>query len=883
MCTIKSSGMFHIFAAVGVLTLFVISTNALGLAQNDITITYENIRSAYFRGENAALVMKIVNNSDKDIDGAELEIYIDGLIQQQAQIGLIKSSGEAKKLFRIDTLLLKSGQYTIRCKLRSGKDILAEADFPFWVARRWNPDRMRVWLWTHEKFGKKVWKLDKEAKKQLRWYSDKGFNSFLPGGGVGYKQNYGGFGKEKCELFDYALCKGLETGFTASGGFKENIDIPEAKYKSRRYSKTGKVFTNPFHPEVARSQNRSNMEIMEIIRHFPGIKTCFFNSEIEDNLLADTPLAKERLDEPYGPTVKHKFLAPGVIADNDEGYVRWIYRYKWGEGLVTANERAARIVHSYRPDIDVFSDPLRRTTTYGRYKGMDIISTWTYTNPDPKLMLFIETLIANGKPFEQGVMHTVTMLNYAGSIAPKEKGWTLMGPDRLLETSWINLSRNPDTLSIYIGSGCDPFDPGFPKAENTTSEQKSTESYPYQTFPESFDAFKAFNEQVVKPYGPMIRKLSRTPRRVAVLSSESSRVYSASPNLVGHYANYQIYSFYSLLNMIHIPTDVVFDETIAKYGLDDYDVLVLPKCDTLTKTVYDNILAFHNRGGLVISDQYLRAEIPDVIGFDFDFTYRSKVSVNALLENKDYAEMSDNLNERMAQLKDVKGVTALDDQKIMASYVALLRKGLHGKINRDVDCSSHAALLNMLEKDGAKYLFVINDKRIYGDRFGKYKAMLEKAVPQKVTITLNEWEDEKLFLYDILEKKRLQYRKESGIYKFDVDLPAPGGKIIVMLSEKLNGVEILAPREIKNRGIRHKINVLIRSDGGDLLPGTQPVKLQITDPDGNVSEYSDYYATESGVLSIDFVAGLNDTAGTWTIEVQELMTGKRQKASFELL
>jgi len=49
--------------------------------------------------------------------------------------------------------------------------------------------------------------------------------------------------------------------------------------------------------------------------------------------------------------------------------------------------------------------------------------------------------------------------------------------------------------------------------------------------------------------------------------------------------------------MCHVAADVIFDETILESGLDGYDVLVLPKCDTLLKSVYDRILAFQKRGG----------------------------------------------------------------------------------------------------------------------------------------------------------------------------------------------------------------------------------------------------------------------------------------------
>ena len=131
-----------------------------------------------------------------------------------------------------------------------------------------------------------------------------------------------------------------------------------------------------------------------------------------------------------------------------------------------------------------------------------------------------------------------------------------------------------------------------------------------------------FINKVVKPYGPMIKTLKPVRRRVAVLSSEASRTYPASPRYSSsHYDNYQVYEFYILLNMIHVPADVIFDETVTKYGLEDYDMLVLPKCGTLTKSVYDKIVAFEKQGGLVVSDQYLRASINNVIHFDFNFMH----------------------------------------------------------------------------------------------------------------------------------------------------------------------------------------------------------------------------------------------------------------------
>ena len=423
---------------------------------SNVMVENENIRLVYTRGEKAVLRLKITNQSSSCYDNLDVLINIDDVIKHKKTIAL-KDQSQTTCDFEIDTLILKSDQYTVSCTLRAKKDILlGSLEIPFCVAKPWKEDTMRVWLWPHKNFSKVVYKYDDDAIKQLEWYVDKGFNSFLPGGGVGYEPSYGGFTKEKLQLFDYALYRGWEMGFVPWGGFDEDIQGKGTKFKPLNFPKTGKLYTNPFHSDVAYSQNEANKSIMEKIQQFPSVKLCFVNSEIEDKLPAlfdfDEDIAA--LDEIVVP---HKFILPGVIYDNDEGYLKHKYKYSLTDGLTTANRRVAQVVHSYRPDIKVFTDPLRRTVLFDRYECMDIISSWTYTNPDPKYMLFIETLIAYAKHSNKDVMHTVTMLNYPGSVAPKEYGWTLIGPDRLVETNWINLSRRPDGLSLYISSMCDPF------------------------------------------------------------------------------------------------------------------------------------------------------------------------------------------------------------------------------------------------------------------------------------------------------------------------------------------------------------------------------------------------------------------------------------------
>ena len=182
----------------------------------------------------------------------------------------------------------------------------------------------------------------------------------------------------------------------------------------------------------------------------------------------------------------------------------------------------------------------------------------------------------------------------------------------------------------------------------------------------------------------------------------------------------------------------------------------------------------------------------------------------------------------------------------------------------------------------ADYLFVVNDKRDYGPRVGEFKAMLEKALPQTVTVDLRDRGAQDLVLYDMIERQRLESAPTSSGIQFDVDLPAPGGKIIALLQRPLAQVEIVAPAQM-SPGVRCPIDVLIRSDDDTLASGVLPLQLEITDPQGRPGPLSDYYAVKNGVLTVRMTPALNDVPGTWTIKAQDLTAGLTAQVTVELV
>ena len=154
----------------------------------------------------------------------------------------------------------------------------------------------------------------------------------------------------------------------------------------------------------------------------------------------------------------------------------------------------------------------------------------------------------------------------------------LLGPDPCKEASWILLSRAAKIIGYYYCSSCNPLK--YCQPEDQFRVPRATS-----------EAIRELAEREYWPYGPLITRLEVAPRRIAVLSSQASRLYGKSPRTLG-YPNDQIYGFYSVLAMAQLDGDVLLDEQVERGALRNYDVLVLPKCDVVTKTMYDEIRKF---------------------------------------------------------------------------------------------------------------------------------------------------------------------------------------------------------------------------------------------------------------------------------------------------
>ncbi|MBM4086751.1 MAG: hypothetical protein FJ272_18345, partial [Planctomycetes bacterium] len=559
----------------------------VGLAQE---LALSAPRSAYWRGETIPLSVAASGAVAK----GDLRVSLDQMP------GLtVPFDGKSAKV-AVPTADVRVGTYELRAAVGG-----VAATMSVTVARRPASDRLEIWLWG-------------TGGGDYAYYYDHGFTI---AGGPNWTYWKDADRAAHIQQLDSKLVRGVYATIGPCGGIQRrdlkgvNAEADDVAYKGA--GRRGEEILNPFAPEVERVRRESNQKLMEAIGDHPSVKMAFYNTELVDNLWLDNlnrggiELTQRKLGFTRDQRGQPKFVSPGVIADDDRGYLFLKHVYKEGNGLSYANRKTAEDIKRYRPDVWTVTDPYRQVTFLDMFPGLDAVETWTYTNNDPKLMLYIETLRALTRGTKQMPLQMVTLLNYPGMLAPKSAtaelsaqrvldkpdhaGWMLMGPDRCKEVSWIILSRAPKIIGYYYSSACNPQKYNRPEDQFYVPHATS-------------DAIQELSDRVFRPYGQMITRLDVAKRRIAVLSSHAARLYGKSPRTIG-YPNEQIYAFYSVMAMAHLNGDVLLDEHVEKGALKDYDVLALPKCDVVTKTMHDEMVKFAQRGGIIFSDQHLGPDI----------------------------------------------------------------------------------------------------------------------------------------------------------------------------------------------------------------------------------------------------------------------------------
>lgn len=820
-------------------------------------------RSVFYRMEkDASMVLTVRNLSKERLPSVKLRMSIEGFLNWTVEQVLEDIAPSATVSFNcaVPADRLRPDVYTVSVHADVDQWASGSANFPFTVVARPNPNRFPVLMWGSV------------PDQNVPRIAELGFTAVFATG-VDFKYLWDN--PQATDSHNFAtnpdhhrnLNDSVETimkaNMNVAGNFSPGYWLIANRPEFRRVLRPGEINSGylpdicPRLPAVRNFCRRAADAMMSSYAPYPAFTFLNLHSELRDNAEpCFHPEDVEAYREATGLDVPDEVARKaGVnykdIPDFPENrivpddhllltYFRWYW--KQGDAWVPLNDAIFDAVKKVRPDIQIWHDPaVRVAPTYGSGGRLDMIGNWTYSNPAPvRIGMTTDELLcmAQGR---QKVMQTIQTIWYRTQTAPKQKRdamedsqdawdpWDDHDPDaayitpspaHMTEAFWTAISRPIDMIG-YHGAGA--IIDGQWGWDYTMTHRDTA------------DALGRMHKQVIEPFGPMLRQLDNRPADVACLESFASQVFAQSATFGwarGHIAGYWLASQYAGLQ-----SDVVYDETVVGGGLDRYKVLIMADCPVLTQSVYESIVAFQQRGGIVIADERLTPAItPDI---------------------------------RVPMIAAWDGGDPLRWQAELLATAEYIRKELDGRYEWFVRSENPQVVIHARERDDVQYVFAINDCRQFGNYVGPYGKVMEDGLPAETTITIRRGGTK---VIDLMAGEEVPVRCDGPVTQFDAAL-APGGGNIYVIMDRMPAAVRLDMAEQMERGETAMIDVRIVDDAGQPVAATVPFEIRIEDPAFRAAEPSGFYAAVGGEARVTFELAENERTGLWRVTVVERMRG----------
>lgn len=613
-------------------------------------------------------------------------------------------------------------------------------------------------------------------------------------------------------------------------------------------------------PEVRSYAYNAGASVARTFGGYPALQACLIHSEVRDATrlcFHDHDSAAYRAfagrEIPREATAKTgvhyssipNFPADRVVSDDDPllTYYRWFW--KQGDGWNPLHTQVHDGLKSTgREDLWTFYDPaVRVPSLWGSGGGVDVVSQWTYSYPDPiKIGQATDELFAMAAgDEEQQVMKMTQIIWYRSKTAPElpkdeadyadweaeqpDARFITIAPDHLREAFWSKLSR-PIRGIMYHGWG------------SLTGAQHKAYKY---TNPETRQVLSQLLHEVVHPLGPTLLQVPDRPADVAVLHSFASQIY-AGRGTNGWSGTWEA-DVHLVLQWAQLQPRILFEETVLRDGLDDYRVLVLPFCDVLPESVVKRIQRFQDRGGLLIADEHLTPRLAaDIL-----------------------------LSERQ------RSGSAAEDKAALQSMAAGLRRKLDPFYTRYGESTNPEVIVRFRRYGEADYLFVVNDHRTYGDYVGHHGLVMEKGLPATAELRVRRRVGA---IYDLVSGARVPVRDTSEGAAFDLALGPGEGKVYLIVERPIKEMTVRTTPESRLGEAVH-VELAVRDSLGH-VGAIVPVRLDVLDPEGRPAEFSGWYGVRDGQLSVQLDLAANDRPGLWTVRARELASGHTGESTFRV-
>jgi hypothetical protein len=819
-------------------------------------------RTAFYRMEkDAKLKLQVLNKTGKLLQGATVRVTADGLNTQSAPVPQLAVDAGAVVEVPLN-VNLRPGRYTLSTTVFDAgqKAIGAVLPLEVTVVARPLPNRMPVVMWGTAK--------DPQDLKDIgfthhlvrlhddEWVWDKG-------------SGQGALPPDEIPAMRRHLDKLTSLGLGGIASLLPGRYATLNKLEYTRIDRQGKPYARP---NVDASDKRIQSfgydvgaAVSKTFGDMPALQAARINSELRDknqldfhphNVAAyrahsgqDVPALAVNTHGVAYQTLKN-FPAKRVVADKDPLLRFYTWFWKGGDGWPGLNTQTVKGLKSAgRNDLWTFFDPaVRAPSLYGSGGGVDVISHWTYTYPEPLKIAFAGdalTAMAAGAEQPQDVMNMTQIIWYRTQTAPvpaegqaplpNRAAWEneqpdakfiTIAPDHLSEALWLKLAR-PVKGIMYHGW------PSLTGASHTSYRL---------TNPQTRVRLTELLHTVVEPLGPTLMQVPDAPTDIAFLASFTSEMF-ASRGSYGWGKGWAIQA-YMMAQHAALQPKIIYDETVVAKGLDEYKVLFMPHCDVLTQSVVDVIRKFQQRGGIIIGDEFLTPAIqPDILLSSYEREGPADTSKATLLQK-----------------------------------TAALRAELDPIYQRLVDSSNPNVLVHKRRAGASDYIFVANDNRTFGDYIGAHKMVMEKGLPSSGTLTLNRSTG---VVYDLMKHRLVPTRKVGDKLSFDVEVGPSSGTIFLVLNAAPASLQINTP-DTGQRGKNVRCVISLRDAAGKPIDAVVPMKVSIFDPQGRLAEQSGPYGAAEGTLDLPLDIATNDAVGQWRIEVEDGVSGLKALRTFKV-
>lgn len=520
---------------------------------------------------------------------------------------------------------------------------------------------------------------------------------------------------------------------------------------------------------------------------------------------------------------------PAVVPETHPAFrfLRW-----WkerGQGYWLLNSQLVLWMREFGlKDVKYYSDqPTART----QFEEMDMVDFWGYP-------LAPEGLVAEfshaenmarllGKPF-QAMPGTVYWDDGNGLWVTDDDGKRkvlCLSQDCLRENLWLSVACPSNSIGLY-GLG-----------------ERKTEVYD-----QDCDRVMTETYALIGPVGTLVGGLPMEPPKVALL--ETDGLYFIQPGASNNWMRHWLVRTASrTIARARLPYDFITDDHVVSGWLDRYQAVVVPGAWCLPQPICEALTAYANKGGTVIADQVLRAEIPGV--------------QRLAIPNQAYA-------------RDVA-------ERELGGWARDYRDANRGW----AQVSPIDRVFTYTRRSGtARYLFVINDHREPGPQFARWNVTLpndgggplrDRGLPQEVTVTVPGG----FALYDVLAHRRLPTRFEQGRQTFSLTLGPGAAAVVAALPAAIASLEFPVPAALRP-GSETNLSLTLLDEAGNSPAGRQLVEVTITAPDGPWFGIQRYQRMEDGRRIIPLRLPLTAAPGNWRIHVKEWLSGLEAVQEFEV-